>query len=269
MSLVACNGIKTPGIMTCLPGTRAADMGTASPDKTNPPVTFEIVAEEGVALLGIVPAALPPNRVFLCHVQAGGWAVQQGVEVGDELLSINGMDLPQMSLMILDALLRKERPLRLSFRRSDTMAHVGSDVESQGMPMKPPTDEQLSRLRRATTKDVADFATMLETKPPSALAEGTCTTPRRRLLPEGFGSLLPFCGLTCCSHSQALCRREAAQTEFVRTTPIMPYSHAERHQRQEEQQQQHEQQQQRHQQEPQIEAPPSPANVRIKHSVQL
>jgi len=183
----------------------------------DPSLTFEIVAEEGVAMLGIVPASLPPNPVFLRHVEVDGWATQQGVEVGDELLCINGMKLAQMSLMMLDALLRKERPLRLTLRRNDAMTHFGSgsgSLASRAMPMKPPTAGQLSRLRRANTKDVADFASILEKKSFSALAEGTCTTSGT--MAKGDSSFFPFCGIDWCGRQRS---KEAAQIELVLTTP--------------------------------------------------
>lgn len=82
------------------------------------PYEFQVVVEEGVETLGIVPDALPPNPLVLRHVEVGSFADRNGLCSGDELVIINGMLSADLDgIKQLDQLLRKERPLSLTFHR--------------------------------------------------------------------------------------------------------------------------------------------------------
>lgn len=57
---------------------------------------YRLYAGEDVADLGWAPEDVPPGRVVVGDVFARSWAEEVGVEVGDELLAINGEDATAM-----------------------------------------------------------------------------------------------------------------------------------------------------------------------------
>jgi len=111
----------------------------------NAPCEVQLVVDEGVATLGIVPDALPPDPLVLRHVEVGSWADSNGIRSGDELMMINGMRSADLDgIRQLDKLLRKERPLSLTFLcRKDGCYHASD-----------PTLE----FQRASTFFIEDFS---------------------------------------------------------------------------------------------------------------
>jgi len=79
------------------------------------PLCFQVVVEEGIGTLGMRPSCLPPDPVIIGHVDDGGWAKLNGVSVGDELVQVNGVNVTEISVVMLDNFLRKMRPLLLTF----------------------------------------------------------------------------------------------------------------------------------------------------------
>jgi len=106
---------------------------------------FEVVADEAVTQLGIVPSALPPKPLILRHIEPGSWAARTGINVGDELVEINDVRVATMDLKVLDNFLRRERPLRLKF------------VCKKVTEVEPLTAGEFKELKRASTGEIEEF----------------------------------------------------------------------------------------------------------------
>eukprot|EP00746_Dinoflagellata_sp_MGD_P138917 gnl/MRDRNA2_/MRDRNA2_72471_c0_seq1.p1 gnl/MRDRNA2_/MRDRNA2_72471_c0~~gnl/MRDRNA2_/MRDRNA2_72471_c0_seq1.p1 ORF type:complete len:1794 (+),score=462.40 gnl/MRDRNA2_/MRDRNA2_72471_c0_seq1:712-5382(+) len=80
---------------------------------------YEVVADEAVASLGWVPSGLKPGKpidhVLVKKLTAGGWAEQENIQVGDELLSLNGRPVAQMSYDEIVESMKSERPISMKF----------------------------------------------------------------------------------------------------------------------------------------------------------
>lgn len=125
-----------------------ADAGAAVRSEEQPggqSKQYQVVAEHGVKQLGIVPTALPPNPLILRHVEPGSWAAQNGISVGDELISVNGVVVTNINLKELDNFLRRERPLRLVF-----ICKKESEIE-------PMSKDEFRELKRASTGEIDEF----------------------------------------------------------------------------------------------------------------
>lgn len=73
------------------------------------------VQEEGIPL-GLHFARLPPDKVIIGHVDKDTWADEEGVEVGDELLAVNGILSSKISKNDFQRLLKSvQLPLALTF----------------------------------------------------------------------------------------------------------------------------------------------------------
>jgi len=93
--------------------------------------SFTINAEEGVELLGFMPGELPPNEVAVSEVEPDGWAAQNGVEVDDVLIRVNGVSTEALNEEELIALMQ-DRPLELTFVKPSKKARAG--VPSRSTP---------------------------------------------------------------------------------------------------------------------------------------
>jgi len=106
---------------------------------------FQVVADTGVTMLGIVPAALPPKPLILRHVEPGSWAEQNGVSIGDELTMVNDVQVMKITLKELDNFLRRERPLKLTF------------ASKRVQNMERMTADEFRELKRASTDEIDEF----------------------------------------------------------------------------------------------------------------
>eukprot|EP00927_Polykrikos_kofoidii_P070783 TRINITY_DN6716_c0_g1_i1.p1 TRINITY_DN6716_c0_g1~~TRINITY_DN6716_c0_g1_i1.p1 ORF type:complete len:434 (+),score=87.34 TRINITY_DN6716_c0_g1_i1:3-1304(+) len=95
---------------------------------------FEATATEAVTRLGW-KAECPPGSsetmcgaVFVAEVLRGGWADQQGVREGDELVEVSGVTTEWMTWSALTESMRV-RPLRLLFRRDLAGVEIADDDE--------------------------------------------------------------------------------------------------------------------------------------------
>lgn len=76
---------------------------------------FVLVATD-VGEMGWWPADFPPNRTFVAGVLPATWAEKQGLKEGDELRSVNGLELGALTCDQLETAMRM-RPLRMAFVR--------------------------------------------------------------------------------------------------------------------------------------------------------
>eukprot|EP00928_Gymnodinium_smaydae_P088338 TRINITY_DN72441_c0_g1_i1.p1 TRINITY_DN72441_c0_g1~~TRINITY_DN72441_c0_g1_i1.p1 ORF type:complete len:648 (-),score=57.93 TRINITY_DN72441_c0_g1_i1:222-2165(-) len=78
--------------------------------------TFDVIADEGDDPLGWIPAGLPPDRMAVKTVESGSWADRVGLQIGDELVMIEGLEVSALTGKQVRAEMRK-RPLALAFAR--------------------------------------------------------------------------------------------------------------------------------------------------------
>eukprot|EP00418_Pyrodinium_bahamense_P007085 CAMPEP_0179023476 /NCGR_PEP_ID=MMETSP0796-20121207/6949_1 /TAXON_ID=73915 /ORGANISM="Pyrodinium bahamense, Strain pbaha01" /LENGTH=430 /DNA_ID=CAMNT_0020719387 /DNA_START=93 /DNA_END=1385 /DNA_ORIENTATION=+ len=83
------------------------------------PRCLELTVDEGTERLGFVCTGWPPTRMVISRVQDGTWAEAAGLAQGDELLEVDGCAVTGLNRERLDQLMRKRRPLRLTFSRHD------------------------------------------------------------------------------------------------------------------------------------------------------
>jgi len=107
--------------------------------------TYQVVAEHGVTMLGIVPAALPPKPLVLRHVEPGSWAEQNGINMGDELTMVNDVQVAKVTLKELDNYLRRERPLKLTL------------ITKKVQNIERMTADEFRELKRASTDEIDEF----------------------------------------------------------------------------------------------------------------
>jgi len=126
---IALAWVRSAGEMTVLEIQERGDLCV-----DNAPYECHLVVKEGVTTLGIVPDVLPPDPLVLRHIEVGSFADRNGICSGDELVLINGMRSADLDgNRQLDKLLRKVRPLSLTFRcRNDGgCPDIGSEREFQ------------------------------------------------------------------------------------------------------------------------------------------
>jgi len=97
-------------------------------------LSFEVIADHGVGALGFKPSGMPPARVFVEAVDADSWSGQVGIDIGDELIAVNGTLVSEMSAVELRSM-RTERPLTLSLRREEPAGEAFSDPMVVAGPM--------------------------------------------------------------------------------------------------------------------------------------
>mmetsp|Transcript_29259 Transcript_29259/g.97167 ORF Transcript_29259/g.97167 Transcript_29259/m.97167 type:complete len:730 (-) Transcript_29259:305-2494(-) len=117
----ACSAVSTPSMAT-----PASLAGVASPSmpgdwEVAPPMfatrDYIVVADLADQHLGLEFEGRPPDRVFVCTVDAATWASLNDIEVGDELASLNGRTPARTSMQEFGVLVRRIRPLKLRFLR--------------------------------------------------------------------------------------------------------------------------------------------------------
>lgn len=96
---------------------RLAAAATAS--HSQPGRQFEVVAPTGTKSIGMTTSLPPDVRVEFCT--PGGWAESQGIEAGDELISLNGQPIDYLSKAQFGKMMR-ERPLQMQIKRSTVQA---------------------------------------------------------------------------------------------------------------------------------------------------
>lgn len=90
---------------------------------------IDLVAEDGDDL-GFAPSGFPPERIFVVGIEDAGWADMHGLEVGDELLTLNGQGVTTMTRGSFQQAVCV-RPLQLTFansRMADDMPATGPSV---------------------------------------------------------------------------------------------------------------------------------------------
>jgi len=65
--------------------------------------------------MGWSPGDVPSSRVFVQFVEPGAWAAKHGLEVGDELVELNGKSIAATSAGAFDEEILQSRPLSLLF----------------------------------------------------------------------------------------------------------------------------------------------------------
>lgn len=88
-------------------------------------------ANRGPASLGFVVDSWPNPRSFVESVDTGGWAEQHGVEVGDEILRIDGSDAGALHSKEFFTRM-KQRPLTIELLKK-SLWHVGDKVKLVGL----------------------------------------------------------------------------------------------------------------------------------------
>lgn len=83
----------------------------------------EYTVNEDVARLGLAFSKLPPDPLVIKRVSQGSWAESQGIEVGDMVVSVNGMDVQQLCAGNFIELLMK-RPLVIGIDSLAVKEHV-------------------------------------------------------------------------------------------------------------------------------------------------
>lgn len=84
---------------------------------------MEVVAHVGVATVGLSFAnlpPLPPTPLTVAAVGPGTWAEAVGVQVGQELLELNGQPVGRMTEAEFKLAMSQERPLRLTLAKPNT-----------------------------------------------------------------------------------------------------------------------------------------------------
>lgn len=133
---------------------------------------YQVVVDSGIGQLGIAPTALPPNPFILRHVEPGSWANHHGVSVGDELISINGVVVADISLKELDNFLRRERPLRLAF------------VRKKEVEIEPMSNTDFQELKRANTGEIDEFVEKNDSRQQSLDTRRNIVGWTRRRMPQ-------------------------------------------------------------------------------------
>ena len=77
-------------------------------------VEIDLVAGQEVGVLGFRPSDLPPNPVFVEVVHRMTWAFQNGLQVGDELVEVNGVPVEAYTETNFKLALQS-RPVHLKF----------------------------------------------------------------------------------------------------------------------------------------------------------
>jgi len=142
---------------------RGGSSGMADPEGV-----VVLIARDSDRTLGWAPSALPPNRIFVKSVEPDSWAFEMDLEVGDELVAVNGRLVVDMDREdLLDAM--KQRPLRLAFEMfDDSAAEIPFSVPAGAAPRRHSSsmltyDEQLAWARRESLAESPQL-------PPSAAA---------------------------------------------------------------------------------------------------
>ena len=78
---------------------------------------FELIVDSTVSKTGWWPSAMPAEKIFVRKLLAGGWAESRGLHIGDELMTVEGRPVAEISEKHLQRLFRL-RPLRLGFHRA-------------------------------------------------------------------------------------------------------------------------------------------------------
>eukprot|EP00927_Polykrikos_kofoidii_P070784 TRINITY_DN6716_c0_g1_i2.p1 TRINITY_DN6716_c0_g1~~TRINITY_DN6716_c0_g1_i2.p1 ORF type:complete len:478 (+),score=94.91 TRINITY_DN6716_c0_g1_i2:3-1436(+) len=127
---------------------------------------FEATATEAVTRLGW-KAECPPGSsetmcgaVFVAEVLRGGWADQQGVREGDELVEVSGVTTEWMTWSALTESMRV-RPLRLLFRRDLAGVEIADDDEDLGL-RSPGDVEAINQARGRQMRDTAETSVTLD-----------------------------------------------------------------------------------------------------------
>lgn len=91
-------------------------------------VKFEGTTEQ----LGLALSSLPPGPVFVRTIVPQGWAANNGINPGDELVNINGAPVSDMVPTRFDDVLESARPLSFTFLRPEELTgkfYVGERAE--------------------------------------------------------------------------------------------------------------------------------------------
>jgi len=89
-----------------------------------------IVVPADVDKLGLSVTAEPPFPVFVKELKPGTWAEKSGLQVGDEILAIDGKKCKDIDQKTFRALLR-QRPLRLLVSPKDDLSELGIDDSTE------------------------------------------------------------------------------------------------------------------------------------------
>lgn len=112
--------------------------GIAPPSTTLMPSyrTFRLTAQASDSQLGFRPSIT--DTITLASVETGSWADRSGLRAGDELLSVNGVQVFALSTAGLLKTLQTTRPLTMVFGRRSGGAAAGGQSSSTKKPAPPP-----------------------------------------------------------------------------------------------------------------------------------
>lgn len=181
-----------PGAVARRDGALRPALDEETPRSPAGPREYVLVADLGDVHFGLEFEGRPPERIVVCGVDFSSWAAHRGVEVGDELLSLNGRTPAATSAQDFGMLMRRIRPLRLRFRRSggDDPTPAGSPKEVAAGPLRYEVAEaaatcRIGRRRPATARRSFSRGTVLgpaaTPPPPQAGRPARPLTPARRI----------------------------------------------------------------------------------------
>eukprot|EP00928_Gymnodinium_smaydae_P014066 TRINITY_DN15099_c1_g1_i1.p1 TRINITY_DN15099_c1_g1~~TRINITY_DN15099_c1_g1_i1.p1 ORF type:complete len:2249 (-),score=472.65 TRINITY_DN15099_c1_g1_i1:360-7106(-) len=150
----------------------------------------DVYALQGVAKIGVHFDHSPPHPMKIIEVHAGTWAEKEGLQVGQELLQVNGLPISELTKGMFMAFL-KERPVHFQLTKR-TKLDTAVIEESLGTPAHQPAHESPDSLQaedspRSTspTQDRNDSSVAPETAV-DRVAQSSKTSDETQLGTEEF-----------------------------------------------------------------------------------